>query len=244
MKKNLKSLALGASLMMALAACSQAAGSGNAGDVKKAFEGRFPGKPVKAVTATPVKGIYEVVVDNKQVVYTNADASYLFVGDLIDAVKKESLTEKKMAELNKVDFKSLPFEYALKEVRGKGERKLAVFSDPDCPFCKKLEREGLKNLDNVTIYTFLYPLSQLHPDAMRKSKQIWCSPDKVAAWSGFMLDGKPLTGPDNCDTPLEKIQQLGEKLGITGTPGLIFANGQLVPGAIDGDDIEKLLNAK
>ncbi|POZ60493.1 DsbC family protein [Chromobacterium alticapitis] len=244
MKTKLKSLALASSLLMSLAACSQAAG-GNLDDVKKAFLTHFPGKQVKSVGATPVKGIYELVVDGKQVVYTNSDASYLFVGDLIDTKNKESLTEKKMAELSKVDFNSLPLEYAFKDVRGKGERKMAVFTDPDCPFCKKLERESLKDIDNVTIYTFLYPLTQLHPDAMRKSKQIWCASDKAAAWTAFMRDGKPLTGPDNCDTAvLDKIQALGEKLGVTGTPALIFPNGRLVPGAIDGSDIEQLLSAK
>ncbi|OWY39520.1 thiol:disulfide interchange protein [Xenophilus sp. AP218F] len=243
MKKKMKSLALASTLLMSLAACTQAAGA-NLDDVKKAFMSQFPSRPVKSVAATPVKGIFEVVVDGKQVVYTNADASYLFVGDLIDTKKKESLTEKRVSELSKVDFNALPFEFAFKDVRGKGERKMAVFTDPDCPFCKKLERESLKDLDNVTIYTFLYPLTQLHPDAMRKSKQIWCAQDRAAAWTGFMRDGKPLTGPDNCDTPLEKVQQLGQKLGITGTPALIFANGQVVPGAIDGSDIEQLLNAK
>ncbi|OLZ79015.1 Probable thiol:disulfide interchange protein DsbC precursor [Chromobacterium violaceum] len=243
MNKRMKTLALSSAMLMSLAACSQAAG-GNVEDVKKAFLNHFPGKQVKSVSATPVKGIYELVVDGRQVVYVNSDASYLFVGDLIDAKNKESLTERKMAELSKVDFNALPFQYAFKDVRGKGERKMAVFTDPDCPFCKKLERESLKDIDNVTIYTFLYPLTQLHPDAMRKSKQIWCSSDKAAAWTAFMRDGKPLSGPDNCDTPLDKIQALGEKMGITGTPALVFANGRMVPGAIDGGDIEQLLNAK
>ncbi|NHQ83928.1 DsbC family protein [Chromobacterium vaccinii] len=243
MNKRMKTLALSSAMLMSLAACSQAAG-GNVEDVKKAFLGHFPGKQVKSVSATPVKGIYELVVDGRQVVYVNSDASYLFVGDLIDTKSKESLTEKKMADLSKVDFNALPFQYAFKDVRGKGERKMAVFTDPDCPFCKKLERESLKDIDNVTIYTFLYPLTQLHPDAMRKSKQIWCSADKAAAWTAFMRDDRPLTGPDNCDTPLEKIQALGEKMGITGTPALVFANGRMVPGAIGGDDIEQLLNAK
>ena len=242
MKKDPRYLALCFSLMITLVACSQTAKSSNYADVKKAFEGRFPGKPIQMVSATPVKGIYEVIVDNKQVVYTNSDASYLFIGDLIDVLKKESLTEKRMAGLQKVDFKSLPFEYALKDVRNKGERKLVVFSDPDCRFCEKLEREGLRHLDNITIYTFLYPLSQLHPDAMRKSKQIWCSQNKVADWSGFMRNGKPLTGPDNCNTPLEKIKQLGEQLGITGAPALIFPSGKIVAGAIGSKAIEQLLN--
>ena len=119
-----------------------------------------------------------------------------------------------------------------------------VFSDPDCPFCKKLERESLSQLDNVTVYTFLYPLAQLHPDAPRKSRQIWCSGDRTASWLGFMRQGKALSGNDKCATPLAEVAALGERLGISGTPALVFPNGELVAGAIPLAEIERHLAAK
>jgi len=246
MKTLLRSLVLSLGFVP-LVACSAPAAETSAAkpaEVKKAFEARFPNRPVQSVASTPVTGIYEVVVQGKQIVYTDAKADYLFVGDLIDTQKRESLTEKKMAELNKVAFSSLPLNDAFKEVRGNGARKLAVFSDPDCPFCHKLEKESLSQLDNVTIYTFLFPLTSLHPDAMHKSKVVWCSKDRTAAWTGWMREGKKLSGAADCATPIDRNLALGEKLGINGTPALIFANGQMVPGAIDKDEIEKLLNAK
>lgn len=246
MKTSLKSIALAASLLLSVAACSANAESPASVDsVKKAFHTRFPAREVQSVAKTPVKGIYEVVVKGKQIVYVDEKVNYIFVGDLIDASQKLSLTEKRMAELNKVDWKTLPFEYAFKDVRGNGKRQMAVFTDPDCPFCKRLEQESLKDVTDVTIYTFLYPLTQLHPDAMNKAKKIWCSPDKPSTWTAFMRDGKALTGTGTCDTSaLDNIQALGEQLGITGTPTLIFPNGQLVPGAISAEEIEQLLSAK
>jgi len=244
MKTTIKALALGASLLLSLTACKANASPADVEQAKQAFTTRFPNREVLSISETPVKGIYEVVVKGKQIVYTDIAAKYLFVGDLIDTEAKASLTEKRMSELNAVDFDKLPFQYAIKEVRGDGSRKLAVFTDPDCPYCKQLERESLPGVNNVTIYTFLYPLAQLHPDAPRKARQIWCSKNREATWTAFMRDGKALTGTDKCDTSaLDKIEALGDQLGITGTPGLIFANGRMVPGAIGTEDIEKLLNA-
>lgn len=245
MNTTVKVLALAGTLLLTMTACNANATSTGTEQVQKAFTTRFPNRQVLSVSETPVKGIFEVVVKGKQIVYTDASAKYLFVGDLIDADAKASLTEKKMAELNHVDFNKLPLQYAIKEVRGNGARKLAVFTDPDCPYCKQLERESLPGINNVTIYTFLYPLAQLHPDAPRKARQIWCSKDRLKTWTAFMRDGQPLTGSDKCDTSaLDKVEALGDELGITGTPGLLFANGRLVPGAIAKEDIEKLLDAK
>ena len=238
MNTTVKALALAGTLLLTMTACNANATSTGTEQVQKAFSTRFPNRQVLSVSETPVKGIFEVVVKGKQIVYTDASAKYLFVGDLIDAEAKASLTEKKMAELNHVDFNKLPLQYAIKEVRGNGARKLAVFTDPDCPYCKQLERESLPGINNVTIYTFLYPLAQLHPDAPRKARQIWCAKGRLKTWTAFMRDGQPLTGTDKCDTSaLDKVEALGDELGITGTPGLLFANGRLVPGAIAKEDI-------
>lgn len=210
--------------------------------VKGAFQQRFPEQTVLSVTKSPLTGIYEIVVKGNKVVYVDQKVDYLFFGNLIDVKNKTNLTEKKEKELSRVDWKSLPLDLAIKEVRGKGTRQLAVFTDPDCPYCKRLEQDSLKGITDVTIYTFLYPLTQLHPDALHKSKQIWCAKDRLAAWTGYMQDGKPLTGIDNCDTPLEKIRQLGNDLGITGTPALIFSDGQIEAGALPREILEKRLN--
>ncbi|TDR82948.1 DsbC family protein [Paludibacterium purpuratum] len=246
MNKTLIRLAL-AGILPALLSCgANADNSGNATlvAVKKAFEQRFADRQVLAVRATPLKGIYEVDVQGNQIVYVDQKLSYLFVGDLIDVKSGQSLTEARQAELNHVAWDSLPFADAFKEVRGNGARKLAVFTDPDCPYCKQLEQEGLKGVDNVTIYTFLFPLTQLHPDAMHKAKQIWCSADRLKTWRTWMDTGVKPAGSDACDTPIERNLALGEKLGVTGTPALVFGNGRLVAGALGKAQLEQLLDAK
>lgn len=238
---SFRPLALALASFSLLACTAQAADDSDA--VKKAFAKQFPERKVLSVAPTSMKGVYEVVMPGRQIVYTDARAEHLLVGELIDVKKRESLTEKRMSQLSKVDWKQLPLEQAIKEVRGQGRRQLAVFSDPDCPFCKKLEAT-LAQLDDVTIYTFLFPLAELHPDAARKSAQIWCANDRAEAWTQFMRKGIAPQGAGDCDTPIAKLQTLGQQLGISGTPALIFPNGQLVPGAIGKEDIEKLLGAR
>jgi len=242
MKKTTLNLLL-AGLFPALISCSASAdNTATLATVKKNFEQHFADRTVTDVRLTPIKGIYEVDVQGNQIVYVDQKVDYLFVGDLVDVKNGQSLTEKRQSELSKISWNVLPLQNAIKEVRGDGKRQLAVFTDPDCPFCKKLERESLDGVNNVTIYIFLYPLTQLHPDAMHKAKQIWCSPDRLVAWKSFMHDGRALTGDDTCDTPLESIQDLGRKLGIDGTPALVFGNGRMVAGAVPKDQLEAMLN--
>lgn len=240
-------------IALPLMACTASAADESVDAVKAAFKTKFPQHEISTIQPAPVAGLYEVVVKMKRgareeytVVYTDAQVDHLITGEVIDTKTRQSLTEARMEELNKVviDWNSLPLDKAIKEVRGKGERKLVVFSDPDCPFCKRLEQESLAKLDNVTVYTFLYPLTQLHPDAARKSTAIWCSPKPAETWTGFMRNGTKLPTNTNCKTPLSEIAQLGERLGITGTPALIFPNGKLVPGAIPLQMIEDNFKAK
>lgn len=243
MKKTVFCLML-AGLLPALMSCTANADNTSLDNVKKTFHEKFADREIVAVHITPLKGIYEVVVQGNQVVYVDQKVNYIMVGDLIEVKSGTSLTEKRQAELNKGVWNSLPFNDAIKQVRGTGERKLAVFTDPDCPFCKRLELESLPGIDNVTIYTFLFPLTELHPDALHKAKQIWCAPDRAATWNAFMHDGKPLTGSDSCPTPIERNLALGQKLGINGTPALIFANGRIIAGAIPKEQLEQALDAK
>jgi thiol:disulfide interchange protein DsbC len=243
MKKTVFCLAL-AGLIPALMSCTAKADNDTLSSVKKTFEQHFTDRQVLAVRTTPVNGLYEVDVQGNQVVYVDKKVDYVFIGDLVEVKTGKSLTEQRVSDLSQVPWNTLPLNDAIKEVRGSGARKLAVFTDPDCPFCKRLERESLEGVDNVTIYTFLYPLTQLHPDSMHKARQIWCSADRLATWTSFMHDGKDLTGPDNCATPLDSIQALGQKLGIDGTPALIFGNGRMISGAIPTDQLETALDAQ
>ncbi len=170
-------------------------------------------------------------------VYTDAKVAYVFVGSVYDANTKQNLTEAKLRQLNGVAWDSLPFDLAIKKVKGNGKRKLAIFSDADCPFCARLENE-LKGVDDVTIYTFLFPIDQLHPDAARKSKIIWCAPDKVKAWDEFFLTGKLPDNKGDCDNPVVATNALGEKLRVNATPTLVFADGSIVPGALPAARLE------
>ena len=233
-------------LMMGLAAWQAGADEAS---VKKAFEAAYPKIKVDSVTKTPFPALYEVVAGD-ELLYTDEGLNYLFVeGSLVDAKSKRNLTlqrqselEEKRTEQSKIDFSSLPLEQAIKVVRGNGSRKLVVFSDPDCPYCKKLEQDALSKLTDVTIYTLLYPIASLHPDAARKSKLIWCAPDRAKAWEDWVLRGQLAKGSSSCETPLDKIADLARKLGINGTPTLYFTSGRSLRGAYPLENIEKELN--
>ena len=225
--------------MIALTACSANADSPPK-DLKASLAKKL-GQPVDSVRETPIKGLYEVVLGKRHIVYSDAKGEYVVVGDMVNVGTKKSLTEARMSELNKADFSKLPLADAIKEVRGTGKRQLVVFSDPDCPFCKRLEQQSLMGIDNVTIHTFLMPLAGLHPDAARKSELIWCAENSTKAWQDFMHQGNlPTGGKTQCDNPIARSIKLGESLGINGTPALIFADGQIVSGAIPKEDIEKI----
>jgi thiol:disulfide interchange protein DsbC len=204
--------------------------------IKRTLEGKLGGIKVDAVTKTPYLGLYEVRMEN-EILYTDEKMNYLFSGNIIDGKSMQNLTEKRLRELTAVKWENLPLDTALKTVRGNGKRTLAVFSDPNCPYCKRFEKD-LAKVDDVTVYTFLYPI--LSQDSQEKSKAVWCSADKSKAWSELMLNGT-LPATARCDTPIEKNLEFGRKHRVTGTPTLIFANGERVPGAIPSEQIEKLL---
>lgn len=224
-------------LYIALSISSVAAAS--EASVKQAMQKKYPGVPVESVARTPIPGIYEVFV-NGGIVYVDENVEYLIMyGRLIDVGRRTDLTEERLRVLTAVKFDQLPLDLAFRKVQGNGKRRIAYFSDPNCPFCKKIEPE-LAKLENVTIYIFLYPV--LGQDSYEKSKAVWCSKDRVKVWDEMMLNGNPPKTTGTCDTPIEKILALGRKLGITGTPTLYFADGQRVTGAIPGDQIKKLVD--
>lgn len=210
--------------------------------LRKAIESSYPKVHVGEITKTPYAGLYEVIV-NGQIIYTDEKFSFLIVdGGLIDTKTKIDVTKERMAELMKIDFSALPFGQAIKVVQGNGARKIAVFSDPDCPFCKRLEQQELARLDNVTIYTFLYPLEQLHPDAVRKSRLIWCASDRAKAWQNWVLNNQLPKSSADCETPIEKIAELGKSLGVNSTPTIFLSNGRRIQGAYPANELDRLMN--
>jgi thiol:disulfide interchange protein DsbC len=212
--------------------------------VKKAVESAYPKFKVESVTKTPFAGLYEVFMAG-QIIYTDDKMTFLIAeGRLVDPKTKKDITGERLDELTKIDFSSLALEQAIKVVKGNGSRKLVVFSDVDCPYCKRLERNELANITDVTIYTYLYPLQQLHPDAPAKSKAIWCAPNRVVAWQDWIMnDQLPKAASNSCPVPLEKVADLAKKIGVTSTPTLIFSNGKRMMGAQPYKEIEAAMVA-
>ncbi len=211
--------------------------------VKKAVEAAYPKFKVESVTKTPYAGLYEVFMGG-QIVYTDEKMSFLIAeGRLVDPKTKKDITGERMEELTKIDFSSLPLEQAIKVVKGNGSRKLVVFSDVDCPYCKRLEQNELSNVTDITIYTFLYPIEQLHPDAAAKSKLIWCANNRVKAWEDWIFNNQLPKASGTCEVPLEKIGQLARKIGVTSTPTLIFSDGKRMLGAQPYKEIERAMVA-
>jgi thiol:disulfide interchange protein DsbC len=211
--------------------------------VKKAVEGAYPKFKVDKVTKTPYAGLYEVFMGG-QIIYTDEKLTFLIAeGRLVDPKTKKDITGERLEELTRVDFNSLPLDQAIKVVKGDGSRKLVVFSDVDCPYCKRLERNELSNITDVTVYTFLYPIEQLHPDAANKSKLIWCASNRAKAWENWILKDQLPSTAGNCEVPLEKVGQLARKAGVNSTPTLIFADGKRMLGAQPYKEIERMLTA-
>jgi thiol:disulfide interchange protein DsbC len=209
--------------------------------VKKAVEAAYPKFKVEKVTKTPYAGLYEVFMGG-QIIYTDEKLTFLIAeGRLVDPKTKKDITGERLEELTKIDFASLPLEQAIKVVKGNGSRKLVVFSDVDCPYCKRLERNEIANITDVTVYTFLYPIEQLHPDAANKSKLIWCAKDRVKAWDNWILRDQLPSTAATCDVPIEKVGQLAKKIGVSSTPTLIFADGKRMLGAQPHKEIERML---
>ena len=210
--------------------------------IKATIEERYPGSVIESILpAAAIPGWYEVVT-SANVAYTDAKADYLLIGNLTDTRTKEDLSGRRWSQLHAIDFKTLPFDRAIKVVKGDGSRVLAVFADPDCPYCRKLEHE-LQGLTNLTLYTFLFPITELHPEAIKHAEQIWCATDAAASWAGWLLQNTPLADKHCDNTPVAELAALGAKLKITGTPTLFLADGTRVIGAIDKADLERRLVA-
>jgi len=204
--------------------------------VKKLIEPRLgQGAKVDSVVKTPYSGLYEVRTGG-DIIYTDEKAKYLFVGRVIDTQTYQDYTKQRVDEISKIKFTDLPLASAVKMVKGDGKRVIAVFEDPNCGYCKRF-RHTLQEMNNVTVYTFMYNI--LAPDSATKSKNIWCTADPAKAWDDWMLNGKAAAAaPASCNAPNEKVLALGQKMKITGTPTIFFTDGSRIPGAIDAKALE------
>ena len=220
-------------------ACLQAAQADEAA-IRKNIAERLPNFPkIDEVSKTPVPGLYEVRVD-AEIFYTDENGNYLIDGQMIETKSRTNLTEERIAKLTAIDFSKLPLKDAIVWKQGTGARKLAVFADPNCGYCKKFERE-LRGVKDVTVYTFLFPI--LGGDSPDKSRDIWCSKDNTKAWRDWMVDNTPpARSIGQCDTAaLARNVNLGRKHKVNGTPALVFEDGRRVPGALPPDQVEKHL---
>ena len=210
-----------------------------AGKIRAALHERIPEIQVKGLHNSPLPGLYELDAGS-ELLYTNETGSLIFAGRIVETKSRKDLTDQRWNELNAIDFNALPFDLAIKTVRGDGSRKLAVFADPLCPYCRQLEQE-LQGVTNITIYTFLFPLETIHPGASVKAVNIWCAKDRGDTWSKWML--QKTEPPNNRCTgaPLDKLQELGNKLNIDSTPTMFTADGKRTRGAIKHNDLESLL---
>ncbi|MDY7576880.1 DsbC family protein [Herbaspirillum sp. RTI4] len=209
-------------------------------NIKKLIEPRLgKGAQVQSVLKTPYSGLYEVQIDG-DVIYTDVNARYLFIGRVVDAQSYRDFTKERVEAITKVKFSDLPLDQAIKIVKGNGKRVIAVFEDPNCMYCKRFHK-SLEDVDNITIYSFQYNI--LSPDSIEKSRNVWCSSNPAKAWSEVMSDGKaPPAAAAGCVAPHEKVLALGQKLKITGTPTIFFADGTRIPGAIDAKGLEQKLS--
>lgn len=219
-------------LISSLAAASEAT-------VKETMQKKYPDVQIENVAKTPIVGVYEVFARGG-VFYVDENVNYLIMdGRLIDVARKIDLTEERLRVLTAVRFDQLPLNLSFRMVKGNGKRLMAYFTDPNCPYCKRLDQE-LAKVTDVTIHMFLYPI--LSQDSRDKAAAVWCSKDRSRTYTDMMLNGVPPKTAGTCNSPIDKIVAYGRQKGINGTPTLFFADGQRVTGAISLSQLEKLLD--
>ena len=222
---------LSAAILIFLFALPAAA---NEAAIRQVLKAKFPGVRVDGVQPAPVPGLFEVRFQNQdgpQILYTDAQATYFFDGSLIEAKSGRNLTEERLTKLSAIEFKALPLDLALKIQRGNGKRVLAMFTDPYCPYCRRLE-QALLQIDDITVYVFMFPV--IRPDYADHSRAVWCAPDRVKAWLELAAADTPKVpaGGANCANPVDKVLEYGRSLRINGTPTLFFANGERAGGGM------------
>ncbi|MDD2666945.1 DsbC family protein [Zoogloea sp.] len=228
------------SLLVTLLCAAGVAHAADEASVKKGLESFLNAPAVENVKKTPYGGLYEVLLKSGELLYTDANVTFILDGALIDAKSRKNVTQARLTQLQKIDFASLPLDQAIKQVRGNGKRVIASFEDPNCGYCKRLAKD-LLGLKDATVYTFLYPI--LSPDSTEKSKNIWCAKDRAGAWNDWMTAGKvPAAAPAGCDTSaVDKNVALGQKIKVSGTPTIFTADGHRLPGAVPLAQLEQAM---
>ena len=236
---------LRAMTMVALLALMAGNAAADEAQIRRVIEEKLGGGvKVEGVQPGPL-GLYEVRFRSSsggmRIVYTDANATHIFLGKIYDTTSDRDVTEERLRKLNAIKFDALPLEQAVKIQRGNGKRVLAMFSDPYCPACRQFE-QTLQKVDDITIYVFMFPV--IRPELAEQSKQVWCSPDRAKAWLDVALRGKPPSAKADCPDPVARNLQLGRNLGVNSTPTLVLANGERITGGLNRDDLVDVLDAK
>lgn len=209
--------------------------------LKKTLQEKVPQLPIESVTKSPLPGFYEVVADGT-IFYADEKGQYLILAErVLDLNAKKDILEERMVRLTGIRFDALPLDLAFKNVKGNGKRRLAVFSDPDCPYCRRLEQD-LTKLNDVTVYTFLLPIEQLHPAAAEKARAVWCSADRQKTWTELMLNNIAPSAGKACDNPVEKIAAFAQQKRINATPTMFLTDGTRISGAKPAAELDRLMN--
>ncbi len=195
--------------------------------------------PITSIKPSGIPGLFEVVIGKRDIIYVEGNGKHVISGQLIDTKTNQNLTQIKIAILSKINWSDLNFANAFTIKKGDGSREFAIFTDPDCPYCKEFEKL-ISSLDNYTMHVFLMPIKQLHPEAETKASQIWCATDKDQAWHNYMLEGKLPEGKWACETPIEHNLEFAQKIGIQGTPTIILKNGMMGNGVRSKEQFDSL----
>jgi len=231
---------LRATLAVALTATLASACLAQEAVIRENLVKRLPGLPqIDEVNKTPIPGLYEVRMGT-EIVYTDERGDHIIEGSITETKTRSNLTQARIDKLTAIDFAALPLKDAIVWKQGTGARKLVVFADPNCGYCKKFETE-MQQVKDVTVYTFLYPI--LGGDSPDKARNIWCAKDNGAVWRNWMINGTtPMRSMGQCDTAaLQRNVALGKKYRVNGTPALVFEDGKRVPGAMGPEQVEKQL---
>ncbi len=232
------------SILMSIASCFAATSTDpNIPQIKKNLNSSLPDLVIDQILPTTVAGVYEID-SGRKVFYVDSTGKYAFVGNMLDLTTKSNLTQERTTELNRIDWNKLPTDVAIRRVIGNGQNKIAIFTDPDCPFCKRLENETVPNLENVTIYYYFFPLS-IHPTALSDSKRILCAENPEDTLVNYMAKGKALPKNDKCNNAkkITVMQDLGNNLvQVTGTPTIILPNGRILSGLVPADYLSRMID--
>jgi len=226
-----------------IAAASLAPARADEAEIRRVVGAKLRGGSIESVRPAPIAGLYEVVVrgdSGVEIFYTDRGATMFFFGSIVDARSDRNLTQDRIRALAAVKWESLPFDWAFTVKHGNGRRRIAIFSDPNCPFCRRFEGD-LARLGDVTIHIFLYPV--IKPDSVRQTKSVWCSRDRARAWMDLMFKSIQPGASADCDTPVEKIVALGRKIGANATPTWILPSGEMRSGAMPLEEVRALLDA-